>query len=404
MKISDSNWVVTEDLDGIDNYNDYFYIISNLYSWTKESKYLKTLGIFLENTITNYNVIYNDFKNIVREIILKYGQYTLISCLVISIPVEDIKSLVSDYSEQAEFIFNGIIKKHLMAESDEKERISILIKEFIYSDNVTETFIGIKCYECVADKGYSILHLLDSKNDDIILEGLKYIEKGKYDEKLLKMIFKRAMVDRICVESLSKLNIDAIDEKDISRIYSLFYIAPLEYVKYECYKYGFILNDNIAQDLVNCLQNIYDPVFFNKVADLLRSYSFTNECYNLVIENLDCNNFYYKKWAFTKLTSIEVLDKANFIKICFFIANEIDINLVIDAVEMLRIYFIDNKRTEEHFVYQKIFTRWLENKKLECLIRRIFPIFDTSKEKWAKLLERCDNNNEVLLLQNLFNK
>jgi hypothetical protein len=286
-----------------------------------------------------------------------------------------------------------------------------LVKEFCFSSNVNFVILGSKLYACLKAPDFNLNHLINFKRDDVILPAIKQLKDKSHNEQLIPLLLSRGLADNISAEICKKIDTSLISDKNLQRIYSLFYLNPLNFIKFEIYKNGFNLDEHIVIDLIRSLASIYNEDLFEKIIEILSTFQFNQNCYDQMISSLGTNeqlshsnalsnsilnsNFLFKNWILKQL-KCDNISLPLFVKFCWFINNEDDLNLVEKGIICLK-----------NAPIYDIIEKWSKIKKFEKLTRRIYHlIIDKKDDKKIKfyetLLDNCENEEERRMLERVY--
>lgn len=433
---------VASNFSSIISAGEYLYIFTNMYEWTGDAGFLEHLGTLLIETVIFYDIEYSGFKDIIAAYVAKYPCQRMITNVVASVPAADVHQIIADYPNQHAAIADGIClayKKHkgcltvdecgfkypllaaaledrLEREKAEKKAsqlgdINALLDSLLSGSDLNEQLVGVMVYGHLDDYRFNIAQLLSTTDDSILAYVAKHITNGQHNAEILRIIFTRGVLDSIAATLISKLDISKVESADMNRIYSMFYIAPLNYIEYEIYKYGFVFNEYIVVELIAALSSLYDASLFTQISTMLDTFKFNSACYHAAIRNLDTRNILYKTWALGRLATIDTLSQSYFIQICQLVGNEDSLTVLKCAIEsLIHIFGYRSKHSTATVTKTKesvkqlgtLILKWAEKKKLEKLIRRIYPLSNGPEDHFVALLRRCTDREEAEMLRMVY--
>lgn len=366
--------------------SEYTYILMNLYHWGRENKLLNILTEFYLSSASSYRIRYQNVSEFVKKSFDKLKNSKIIETTALAIEETDFSDFIRDFGFLDHDIFRGL-KKRLL-----KNEISYeTVRKMTISGVLAEEIIGSRCYSHLSDPDFNLNHMISHTKDEVLIEVIKQIKGDEYSNQLVRIILKRGLLDELAAEAIRKLDISSLEQKDLQRIYSLFYISPLNYIKYKIYQYGFQLDEHMAIDLIKELENLYSEELFENVTGILNNFDMTQSCYNQIIRSLNVSNFNYKKWALRAIKT-ENISLPFFIKLCWFIANEDDLEIVRTALEVMKLG-----------VKYDIIDKWAGSKKFDRLNRRIYPLKMTDVSVYKRMFQLCPSEEEKSLLKDVYN-
>lgn len=365
---------------------DYMYIVSNLFTWFSKNKFFIDLINFYIKTATNYSLDYFLLKEFLNKVVIKY-KYMLnyqdliketlqTTAIALSIGIVE---FIEDFTDYEVIISYGFYKNNL----DSK-----LIREMVFSSSHSLQFIGSRCYNKLHSPDFDLLHLIETDSDIILREILK-TKIGANNDVLLNILFKRGVLDEINANIIKLLDIKLLQSVDLSRVYSLFHLDPLNYVAFGLHGLGFALNESIVIDLIKCLESVYCASLFKEITDILKSFSNTDEIYKQMIISLN-DNYLFKCWVLRNLNT-ENISLPFFIKFCWFIANE-------DDLELVRLGIIVLKKGKVYDIIES----WSKIKKFEKLVRRIYPLIRFDPVRYRRIYDGCADIEEKAMLDEIY--
>lgn len=373
---------------------DYTHVISNLYSWSKENKMMNTLIDFYIASVKSYKIDLKDFTVFIAKAYekLKTNDVAKFNILLRNtaeaigldneIGFETVCKFIVDYRD-----FEPVISEGFKQNSTLNNKI---VKLLVDSGNIPCEIVGSKCYSSLASPDFNICHLITHTSDSVLLEVIRNINGNGHNSTLLDLIFKRAVLDELAAEAIKKLAISDISEKDLQRIYSMFHLNPLNYIKYEIYKFGFDLNEDVVVDLIRELGNVYSDDLFGKITAILSKFDMTEKCYGQMISSLDPANYNFKRWALKTIRTDGIL-LPFFIKLCWFVHNEEDLETVRSAILVLQ----SGKKYD-------IIEKWAKMKKFERLTRRVYPLVMTDPVFYKRVYDSCPTVEEKRMLNDVY--
>lgn len=374
--------VCTEVFVKIGTDEDYSYIIMELYRWCGKNKMFPFLVDLYKQSAGTYQIRYGSVREFILEAFRRFRDTEVIVITVSSLYLDDVPYLIHDFEEYDLQISEGL-RASKVCGSAAFER---LVEKMVMSGILSQESVGSRCYSSLENPGFSLDHLLTHTKDEIVAESVNQLECGTSDVQLLSIIFRRGTLDYLASQALRKLDVSGLSQKDLDRIYSLFHISPLDYVRFGVHEFGFSLNEQMATDLIRELGSVFSEELFGKVASILDGFEMTGECYNQMISSLGTSNHSFKTWVFRHLRT-ESISLPFFIKVCWFVCNEDDLEIVRSAIMVLRA-----GRTFD------IIEKWAEMRKLERLTRRVYPLRMKDPGFYRNLLSKCECGDERRML------
>lgn len=383
-KIKENTDVCVELMKNVKISEDYLYIIINLHTWLKEQNCLADLYI---NTVINYEIKLAYIESFLKKMYEKFKQNNIIIYTIAALDQDDIINFINLFPYIDEkVIFDGMLMKLKKSEFDCQ-----IIKKMVFSGRERQETIGSQCYKYLNMPDFNLNHLVNHTKDEVIVEVIRQLKDRKNNDIILEIIFRRGSLDLLFSEAIKKLDVELVSQENLIRIYSFFHINPLNYIKYEIYKYGFEINEQIAIDIIKVMENVYSETTFETVETVLKRFEITQNCHNQIISCLNSSNLLFKTWA-CKILNTENISLPYFVKFCWFIANEDDLDIVKMALEVL-------KKGKKYNIIQK----WAKMKKLERLTRRIYPVQMEDKSLYIEIFHKCQCHYEKNMLKEVYN-
>lgn len=377
-----------EALEKIESGSDYSYIITSLYGWCKENRMFPLLVEFYKASGEGYEIKYADVADFVSRAFRKFKDPEIIRATASCLHPDDVLCLIRDFEEYDAQIAEGLIKK--IKNSGCSPIFEVLVEKMVMSKVLSQESVGSRCYSALQSPKFSIDHLLSHTKDEILAESIKQLKGESFNSQLLSIIFRRGTLDYLTALALQKLDISQVDQKDLHRIYSLFHISPLNYVRFNVHKLGFSLNEHMAIDLIRDLESVFSDELFEKVSSILSGFEMTEACYNQMISSLSTSNHHFKSWVFEHLRT-ESIALPFFVKVCWFICNEDDLEIVKSAILVLKA-----GRTFD------VIEKWAGMKKLERLTRRVYPLRMRDPRFYERLFVKCQCEEEKNMLRDVY--
>ncbi|KAM0681453.1 hypothetical protein GINT2_000655 [Glugoides intestinalis] len=367
----------------IKNSSEYIYILKLLFKWTSKNKLFVHFATFFEESIIHFHVSYNTIKDIISAVFKKFKKQDLIKALSQVVQEDEIQGFIDDFP-YLQVIVDGIAKRADYCN---------IIQTLLSSLSSKHVIVGTKLFSTLKTPCFNINHLINFPCDDVAFEAVKQLPENseEYTEALLQILFSRGKTDEFAAEICKKLKKDLIAAENMQRIYSLFYLNPLNFVKYEIYEHGFPLDEHISTDLIKCLCTVFSEETFSKVTGILKSFEFTQTCYEQMVISLENSNYLFKCWVFSNIDTKNI-SLPFFIKVCWFVSNEDNLQIVEKALNALK-----NGK-----VYDLI-DSWAKIKKLERLTRRVYPLKHTDRGYYKQIFERIINEEEKDMLNRVYN-
>jgi hypothetical protein len=343
---------------------------------------------FYKRSAGEYEIRYGDVAEFVSRAFRKFKDLEIIRSTASCLHPDDVLDLVRDFGEYDLQISDGLIKK--IRECRCSSMFERLIEKMVRSDVLAQELVGSRCYPVLENPKFNLDHLLSHTKDEILVESIKQLECGSFNSQLLSIIFRRGSLDCLAALALQKLDITQLDQKDLHRIYSLFHVSPLNYVKFEVYKFGFSLDEHMAIDLIRDLGGVFSDELFGKVAGILDGFEMTGNCHNQMISTLSTSNHHFKSWVFRHLQT-ENIALPFFVKVCWFICNEDDLEIVKSAILVLKA-----GRTFD------IVEKWAGMKKFERLTRRVYPLRMQNRWFYKSLFVKFQSEEEKDMLRETY--
>lgn len=367
---------------------DYEYLLNTIYNWSSQNRHFIDFQNLFIMYSSHFSISYSVCRMALLSTYKKFRSPDLIVAIAKSIKVTDIFDLIEDFKEMKLISdgYNILVQKY-----SRDNKMHEIINRMVFSDEVSQVYIGSRAYKLLISPTFDLNHLVKYKLDDIVCEAVRQLEDKKHNDLLIPVLFSRGLTDELSALICQKIDISQLNEKNLQRLYSLFYLNPLNYVKYEIYKHGFSLDDHIVLDLIKALENVYSPDLFDQIVKILKSYEFKQEAYDQIVSMLDTSNHSFKSWALQNI-STENINLPFFVKFCLFVSNEDDLDLVRSAIKVLK----EGKSYD-------IIDKWAQSKKFERLTRRIYPLRMTDKNFYMNLLNRCNDIDEIDMLKQAYN-
>lgn len=386
--------------DGVASPSDYIYVVRNVLDWIRGTRYTGAFSVTVEQTVGRYRLGYSDVSSILE--CLAPASASLLVQLASALPSAGLTSLISDHPKYASQIADGII---LGCESSLRCSVPHIVSDLLQStqDAVILTALLV-CSRSGSVPPVDVTQFLDSKNDSVVAEAAALLEPGTHNEKLLEIIFSRGVIDDVCVSCFRSLDLSAVHDSFVRRIYALFYVEPLEYLKRELFQYGFAVDEHIVIELISALVDVYCPVLFGRATSLFRSFPFTRECYQAVIVRLDTTNDCFREWAIQKMAESPA-DNAkiqHIVKICQVLANEDSLHIVGLAIETLQTLLGKMTSASERRSVLCLFEEWIRHKKLSRLSLRVYPLSMADRPRYDRLFRSHPDPEEKQLLRDVY--
>ena len=372
----------------IKNSNDFSYILEILFGFTSKNKKIEKFYLFFKESITHFTLQYLKHKEMIECLFEKFKEKELFEICAFSINLQDLKTFINDFP-YTESIYQGLKKR--INEKGNCQELNDIVKDLVFSSFVPGVVIGSKLFSLLDVMDFNLNHLISFKRDEVVYEAVKQLKGKTHNNKLVSLLLGRGLTDELSAMICQKLDVEQLNEKNLQRIYSLFYLNPLNFIKFEIYKYGFGLDEHIVLDLIKAMSSTYSESVFEKVTSILSSFEFTQSCYDQMVSVLDTSNYLFKVWIFKNLKT-DNISLPFFVKLCWYVCNEDDIEFVEKAIRILK-----NGRIFD------IIEKWAQFKKFERLNRRIYPLKLTNIDFYKKLLENCPNEEEKAMLMAVYN-
>lgn len=362
--------------------NDYVYILKLLFKWTSKNKLFVHFSTFFQESVVHFQVSYSTVKDIISTVFNRFKKKELIKAVSQAVYQDEIHDFIEDFPFLQKFV-DGIAKRN---------DCSAIVQNLVNSASSNHVIVGAKLFSTLQNPSFNINHLIGFPCDDVVFEVVKQLpeDNGDQTDTLLQMLFSRGHTDEFAAEICKKLKKDLISAEHMQRIYSLFYLNPLNFVKYEIYEYGFPFDEHICVDLIKCLCTVFSEETFSKITEILKSFEFTQACYEQMVSSLENSNYLFKNWVFSNLDTKNI-SLPFFIKVCWFVSNEDDLQIIEKALKVLK-----NGK-----IYDLI-DSWAKIKKLERLTRRVYPLKHTDHAYYKQIFERIANEEEKAMLARVY--
>lgn len=127
-----------------------------------------------------------------------------------------------------------------------------LVQALVDSDSINQIVTGSKLCSSLEKPEFNLDHSPASNSEGVLFEVIKQLKTCE-NVKLLDFLYTRGLTDNLPAEIREMLSTPALSQCVQQRIYSLFYISPLNYSRYEIYQYGFSLDEHIVIALIKAL-------------------------------------------------------------------------------------------------------------------------------------------------------
>ncbi|KAI5172468.1 hypothetical protein PAEPH01_1744 [Pancytospora epiphaga] len=408
----------------ISSSDDYLYVINSLFLWIQDSKYLHGLSMLFKETLIFYDVKYLSYKEILGTIVKKYDDKSIIGTFASRADFDSILEIIEEYPTDASIIADGVkttynrcvTQKHniesvlsekifevlgsrmeLLLGDRNIEDFNKFIRQLVYSNDNASVLVGALVFPCIVNPTFSLSHLLSTTSDFILSAVIESIQPGQHSDELLTLLFTRGVLDSIAALIIERLDISVVSQTDISRIYHLFYISPLNYIKYRIDRLGFSINETIILELISTLPTIYDDDLFKQVSEIMLEYHFEECCFELIIQKLDgCTNMIYKRWAVGCLEGMVSVSLPYFVQLCKILGNEDDLFIVRGIIGVL-------KNVCSGGEFKGVISGWADKRKLARLVRRVYPLVMENTKWYMRILSESKDEEEVKMLCEVYN-
>lgn len=368
-------------------------ILKSLFRWSNRTKYFMYFLEFYKQSVIRFDLVYEDIKSIILELVKKFKDIAVIRLSAYSLSIKDMYDFINDFANYNAPVVEGIGMK--IDKNPNSEEYHSFIYSLIHSMSFNFVVVGSKLYSRLNNPTFNLDHLLTYKSDDVLFEVVNQLKvnpgrTSNYNETLLDILYSRGLTDELSALICKKLYIPDLPANDLQRIYSLFYINPLNYIKYDIYLCGFSLDEHIVIDLIKSLSKVYSEEFFMKISEVLSTYQWTQSCFDQMILSLESTNFLFKNWVFDNLNT-QNISLPFFIKLCWFIGNE-------DDVEVLKKALIVLKKGK---VYD-IIDSWAKMKKFDRLTGRVYPLRLQDTSFYKRIFDKIQDEDEKRMLQEMY--
>lgn len=381
-KIKNDRSCFSDLIQEIQSMEEYIDCLKWLFKASRPNKYLVNFTIFYKESITNFPVGYEIVREMIEEMYKRQKDTEIIEISAFALPIKDIELLISDYKTQIVDIIAGLGKRILDNPSAPEHHSFIQL--MVNSSSLSHVVTGAKLYKHLEAPSFGLNHLICYNNDEIQIEAIKQLKTDK-NSQLLKILYSRGLTDEISGEICRKLVVSELSQDDLHRLYSLFYLNPLNYIKYEIYDYGFSLNEHIVIDIIKSLATVYSESLFKKIIGILSIFPMSQACFDQMITSLDGSYILFKNWVLENIRTDEIA-LPFFIKFCWFVANIDDFEMLMKALTILK----------KGRVYEIIDT-WAKKKKLEKLTRRVFPLRMNDIVEYKKIFDKASEDEKDVL-------
>lgn len=385
FKSEDSNFGIL--IKDFKDSKDFEYALDILFGFTSKNKKIEKFYKFFIDSIVHFTIEYGKHKEMIRFLFEKFRDFVIFENCAFSIQFSDLKSFICDFP-YTEPIYKGLGKR--IEACEDQNDYTLLVKDLVFSNSIPSIIIGSKLFSLFKSPGFNLNHLLSFKRDEVVYEAIKQLNSSNYNNELVPILLNRGLTDEMSALICQKLDHSQLSEKNLQRIYSLFYLNPLNFIKFEIYKFGFSLDEHIVLDLIKSISTSYSESIFEKVSPILARFEFTQSCYDQMISSLDTSNSLFKDWVFENLRT-ENISLPFFVKLCWYVCNEDDIAYVEKAIRVLK-----NGRIFD------IIEKWAKIKKFERLIRRVYPLRLIDREFYFRIFDNCTDENEKRILRSIY--
>lgn len=405
-------------LESINTYEEYKIAITTLFEWLKGTSSSLCLAVFIALTVPKYDFLpsYLDFEEILQWYASSKAYPQLLKAISSVISLNEVKQLIDSLKDESSITLiiegvgsrvNRMCPENPGLTSDMKELATELL-----SDDMTKRHIrvlaGIEMFRILPDGTKPdvslIMPLLSSSNDKILVSAIAVLPPGDYNEQLLPIIFKRNKLDDLTANIIKRIDIRLIVPDDLARIYSIFYAAPLLYIKHALHYSGLAINESMAIELIGLLSEMFDEALFSKIsmafnAEHTSQFKFTHNCYHTMITRLNTPNRLFTIWVFEHLDGLR-LSTAWFIKICWIVGNEVDAAIIKKGIHLLMEGMPDEKD-----LILKMVVQWKKNYKLRKLLWRVYPLMkalgEFDMDAYKEWIRDCDED-ELHMLKDIY--
>ncbi|KAI5149556.1 hypothetical protein ENBRE01_0978 [Enteropsectra breve] len=377
--------------------NQLKYVMLLVFDWVKNTNYLADFMNFivlemehLSNSNTAFELSYAEFSSLIHTLFTEFSNQRFIMIICRYISFIDLVDLIRDNEQNSTDISMGIAKR---IESDCKSgevNCLSLVNRLVFSEEKHLVYVGSLIYRELHQKfdlSFTLNHLL-VVNNDRVLEVVSEVIKNEdiaCNEKILSVILKRATLDCINVNLIKKLRIEDMSTGNIKRIYSMFYLDPVKYLECNVDSTAFAINSTMINEIVSAMGGIYSKALINKIGQRLSKCEFSDENYEAMADIIDCKNEVLAEWIVSSISTAEITAQG-FVKLCLYIAN----SSCLENVEKLL-------KTMQQGKTYSIVNKWMQNKKLACLSRRVYLLKNKPDQEYLETLDVCDEEERMML-------
>ncbi|KAG5859337.1 hypothetical protein KMI_07g11790 [Encephalitozoon hellem] len=266
---------------------------------------------------------------------------------------------------------------------DQEERIRSIVMGFLSSEDESMHYLGLGCLSILGIE-VSVERFLDSRSDRVVEAALNIVTKRpvtpSINAKLMEIMYRRGRLDSLGKMCLRAVDIDILEREDVDRIYEMFYIDPGNYLEIlpRILERGYELTEEIIMELIGLLgQSQCDDIVENAMG-VLKSIEYTEEMVFKSILSLESARFAPKTFLIEKVcTSRCSLGTRGFLKLCVCVSNEENYSVLRGLLEILRRKGINSNIVE----------KWKENRSLDRLMARIYPLCMKDKLYYKRILD-----------------